>query len=96
MGHRGRIFVYDEKAGEVVEVTGQKTKVMKHSAFSKPAPSIGSGVHSSQIPESRTLDKQLGVHAEYDSVGRPQFTSLRHQAKYLKSRGMFNRDGTFS
>lgn len=60
-----------------------------------PLLSDGAAVHPSQISEAREAASKSGVPTEFTRDGRPILTSLRHQERYLRSRGLFNHDGVF-
>lgn len=92
---KGRIFIWDASKKKVVEV--KEAPKAKKRAWAAPAPSISIGTTVAQIPENIEFNKKHGIrHTEYDSVGRPLFTSARHQAEYARSRGCHNADGIFS
>ena len=53
----------------------------------------GSAVHPKDIKAAEAHAAKHGVPTQFDSQGRPHYTSMRHQAKYLRLIGMHNRDG---
>lgn len=92
---KGRIFQYDAKLGEVVEVVAPRAP-RKHKAYTRPVGSMSMGVHSSQIPEAMARDRAMGVPTEYNAKGQPLITSQRHQRDLARANGMVNYDGIFS
>ena len=58
--------------------------------------SLGAGVHFSQVNEFREDAKQHGfTGVEFSSDGECVFTSRGERARYLKHRGLFDRDGGY-
>ena len=55
--------------------------------------SEGAAVHPKDRARAEELATQHGVPTHFDGDGRPTFTSLRHQTKYLRTIGMHNHDG---
>lgn len=53
--------------------------------------SEGAAVHPKQIKEAAELAKSRGVPTNFDSQGRPVFTSRTHRKQYLQAHGMFDR-----
>lgn len=53
----------------------------------------GSAVHPKDIKAAEAHAAKHGVPTYFDGQGRPNFTSMRHQASYLKLIGMHNKDG---
>lgn len=53
----------------------------------------GSAVHPKDIKKAESHAAKHGVPTYFDKHGRPNFTSMRHQANYLKLIGMHNKDG---
>jgi hypothetical protein len=58
--------------------------------------SVAMAVDPSQIPEAVEDSRKRGVPTDFTTDGRPIFESLRHQRKYLRSYGKFNRDDNVS
>ena len=58
--------------------------------------SLGAGVHFSQVKEFRTDAKQHGfTGVEFSNDGECVFTSRGERARYLKHRGLVDRDGGY-
>ena len=55
--------------------------------------SEGAAVHPKDRERAEELATEHGVPTHFDGEGRPVFTSLRHQTKYLRTIGMHNHDG---
>jgi hypothetical protein len=53
----------------------------------KPLHSEALAVHPTQIQEARDVAKAKGVPTDFDSSGRPIFTSSRHFREYAKRHG---------
>jgi hypothetical protein len=52
-------------------------------------------VHPSQVKEAIDDARKKGVPTNFTKEGLPEFDNRRHQAKYLKAYGYFNRDGGY-
>lgn len=72
---------------------GQTFAAVPQCRGNKPRASLGAKVHESQVAEATEAARNAGVPTEFTPDGRPLFTSERHEAKYLKTRGMFNKEG---
>lgn len=55
--------------------------------------SEGSAVHPVDREAAIDHAKKHGVPTHFDELGRPHFTSLRHQTDFLRKIGMHNKDG---
>jgi hypothetical protein len=53
----------------------------------------GSGVHPKDVQAAIAHAKKHGVPTHFDGLGRPHYTSLRHQTDHLRTIGMHNKDG---
>lgn len=53
----------------------------------------GSAVHPKDVSAAEEHAKKNGIPTYFDKHGRPQYTSARHQAQYLRLIGMHNKDG---
>ena len=94
---RGRRFIYDEKLGEVVEITDAPAKKLKkYKSYTRGQPSLSCGVHTSQIQANIEYNKKMGCPTDYNSKGQPIITSARHQRDFARARGLVNQDGIFS
>ena len=62
----------------------------------KPIVSNSAGVHPSQVEQARESAKKRGVPTDFDSKGRPIFTSRKHRKDYCeKVRGLHDMDGSY-
>lgn len=61
----------------------------------KLLPSDSLGVHPRQIKEARESALNKGVPTEFDSKGRPIFTSRLHRKRYCQAYGFFDRDAGY-
>jgi len=55
--------------------------------------SEGAAVHPADREARIEYCKKMGVPTYHDSQGRPHFTSIRHQRKFLKLMGLRDRSG---
>lgn len=55
--------------------------------------SEGAAVHPVDREAAIAHAKKHGVPTHFDKMGRPHFTSLRHQTDFLRKIGMHNKDG---
>jgi len=60
-----------------------------------PMTSYACGVHAEEVPERMVADRQAGVPTEYSNDGDPVFTSAGHRNKYLKMRGIHDRNAGY-
>ena len=66
------------------------------SGWSTGLKSLGAGVHFSQVNEFREDAKQSGfTGVEFSKSGDCVFTSRGERARYLKHRGLVDRDGGY-
>lgn len=75
--------------------TGIAYNGVERERHNNPKASIALKVHPSQVQEAIENAKQKGVPTNFTKEGLPEFTSRRHQARYLKAYGYFNRDGGY-
>lgn len=91
MARKSRIFVYDKKAGEVVEVTREEVRVDMLPRW--PMRSIRGGVHPSQVEEENAKLRAKGItdsrfipgtgDAEWDNhVARKKFLRATDQRDF--------------
>ena len=61
-----------------------------------PMKSDAAGVHPDQIGEARKESQRFGVPTDFDKkTGQAIFNNRSHRAKYLKSKGYFDRNGGY-
>lgn len=77
-------FVRDSKGAGNIKRSWESGKVIK---------SDGSAVHPVDREAAMEHAKKHGVPTHFDRMGRPHFTSLRHQTDFLRKIGMHNKDG---
>lgn len=62
----------------------------------KPLASEALAVHPRQIAEAEESARRKGVPTEFDSQGRPVFTSRSHRRQYLRAYNFHDKDGGYS
>ena len=92
MPPRSRIFRYDSKTDEVVEV---KKKAPRKTKATWPLLSDAAGVAESQVGEARHKFAELGLPTEVLNDGRVVFTSQKHRKEHCEAVGLYDRNGGY-
>lgn len=89
--HEGEMYKYDLKA-----TARLRYGKSNHVCGTYPYPSEALGVNPKQVPDMLKFDAQQGVSTNYDSEGRPVFTSKGHRRAYCKAHGYVDRNAGYS
>jgi len=93
MPPRSRIFRYDSKTDEVVEVINKAARKTTNAKW--PILSDAAGVAPSQVGEARQKFADLGLNTEVMRDGRVVFTSASHRKKHCEAVGLYDRNGGY-
>jgi hypothetical protein len=63
--------------------------------WSRGLESVGCGVHPSQVADDRAISEKHGWRPEYTPDGNPIFRSRAQRKKFMRERGLIDRDGGY-
>lgn len=95
-------FTYRIDGEELTEEQFRKIMAKRRRASGAPAVHLGlrhskrlvseaAAVHPDDRMKAEEVASRLGVPTHFDSQGRPEFTSFRHQRRYLRTQGLHNK-----